>query len=777
MKKKYINILLFIFVFFCFIYKVEALTGTVNVNDSLNMRNSPSSSGSFITGLYNNTVVNILDVNAGTGNGCDDSWYKISYGDYTGYACGTFININASTTGNTDDSYDRNNYKNSLSDGYVACYEDTGAITLRSSVGGARTSTKINCGDIVKIDEVVDTPSNTSCKYYYKVSTSSGSGYTCGYYINTTRLSSTANNYYKNNSNGDSISSYQSKLANLGFPSSYYPYLLEIHARHPKWNFVAEKINLNFDDVVDGESGNGASLLQRSGFDDGYLSTNSNTYNILSNKFSEYSGEPGWYNASKEAIAYFIDPRTYLNEKYIFAFETLEFRDNQSPSIISNYFSGKSLFDKPYKYYDDKDKDGNGYYSDGSTGRYNEDIVNASRSANVSALHVSSRILQEVGSSGSASSTGDAFTYCGDTYSGYYNFFNIGAYATDCATNIQHGLYNAKLNGWDTPYKSIKGGASFLTDKYISINQDTIYYEKFDVSTDNGNYTHQYQQNLGAPISEGGSTFKGYSNGLSSYFDTEITFTIPVYNNMPDYAVTAPKLGNPNNYLKSLTVNGKEVDNFSYDTYNYNVYLDSNVGSVNIGASTIVSTSSVSGNGNISINSNNQSNRIYVTSQNGKTRVYTINFTRQASDKITVREAMNNSGFKYNDNYIFGIDVGTNVSVLIGNIRSYNNSVSVSVKSSSGASKTNDIFKTGDTVSITGSDGTKEYKVLIYGDVNGDGKISAADYLQIKDSIMGKYNLNGVYLKAADTSRDGKITAADYLQVKDSIMGKYVIKQ
>ncbi len=781
MNKKYI--LVFFLIFFSLIYSVNAanLKGTVNVDDSLTLRSGPGRSNTKVTDLFNGTVVDILDTNAGSGDGCDvpDKWYKVKYGDNVGYVCGTFIKINQSSIGNTDDSYSKDNYQEEhKKDGTVACYEDTGAITLKTTAtGSSYTNTKINCGDEVNILETVETKSNKNCSYYYKVDTGSGSGYVCGYFINTTKLSSFANNYYNNKTNGDTIASYQQILSNSGFPSSYFPYLLELHARHPLWNFVAENINLNFDDVVDGESGNGASLLEKSSFNENYLSTTSTTYNIFTNVFSEFSGEPGWYNASKEAIAYYTDPRNYLNEKYIFAFETLEYRDNQTSDIIEKFFSGKTLFNKPYSYYNDKVKGEDDLYEDGSTGNYSSDIVNASKNANVSALHTSSRMLLEVGASGSASSTGDSFSYCGQTYSGYYNFFNIGAYATDCATNIQNGLYYAKTHGWDSPYKAINGGAKFLTNNYISINQDTLYYERFDVSTTNGNFDHQYQQNLTAPVSEGGTTYLGYNNNLSSYIDTAITFVIPVYKQMPNYNVTAPVLGNPNNYLSDLKVNGETVNNFTYDTYNYNIYLDSDIKSVKIEAIPFVKTSTASGIGTINITSNVQTNRIIVTAGNKKTRTYTITFNRSEDEKITVNEAMNNSGFKYNDKYVFGIEPKTNVSSIIGNIVSYNNTVKVSVKDASGKLKTNDIFKTGDTVTVTASDGEKTYIAVIYGDVTGDGIISAVDYVKIKNHIMKSSNITGAYLVAADANKDGTVNAVDYVLVKNYIMNTGKISQ
>ena len=108
-------------------------------------------------------------------------------------------------------------------------------------------------------------------------------------------------------------------------------------------------------------------------------------------------------------------------------------------------------------------------------------------------------------------------------------------------------------HGWNTPYNGIYGGSNFIYSNYVKNNQDTMYYEKFDVSRPNINYTNQYMQNLAASIQETNTTYNSYLN-LGNYISKEITFTIPVYNNMSETAVTSPRLGNPNNYLKDLKV-------------------------------------------------------------------------------------------------------------------------------------------------------------------------------------------------------------------------------
>ena len=61
--------------------------------------------------------------------------------------------------------------------------------------------------------------------------------------------------------------------------------------------------------------------------------------------------------------------------------------------------------------------------------------------------------------------------------------------------------------------------------------------------------------------------------------------------------------------------------------------------------------------------------------------------------------------------------------------------------------------------------------VLIYGDSNGDGNISAVDYVTVKNHIMSSIVLSNNYLKAADVNNDGKVTAVDYVNIKNYIMG------
>ena len=722
-------------------------------NEPLNIRESIE--GDVKTALACNTEVKVIDQNAGV-DSSGRTWYKIEYGSGSvGYAVSNYIKIIPTRVlSGSDNIYIKENYDTELdSDGFIACYEDTTDLSLRSSPGGNTTGKKVSCGEKVKINSTSE--GSGRCGYYYNITDSKGnSGYVCGYYVNTTKLSSTATNYYNNNGGLDN---YYNSLRSVGFPESYLPYLAEIHARHPNWVFEPEQINLDFDDVIEGESAYGRNLLQGGYFSQNYLSMGINTYDILNDIFYEYSTEAGWYDASTEAIAYYMDPRTYLNEKYIFAFESLNFNSAHTPDIIKKVLSSQTFWPKVYQGYD-----GNIY----------EDIVNATEEVDISAVHIASRIKQEIsGISESDPRLGGTFNYSGQSYSGYYNFFNIDVYGDN---KIVNGMVYAMNHGWDSPFDAVYGGALFIRSGYIDVNQDTMYYQKFDVSTNDGHYDHQYMQNLGAPVQETNTAYNIYVNNFSEYLDTAIKFTIPVYQNMSNYAVVAPSVGNPNNYLKDIKIDSKTITNFSYDDFSYDITVSGSVNSINISATPINSNASVNGVGSIPITNKETTVTLTVTSESGRTRNYVINITKDEVEEIELVELsyiLNNIGIKYNENYIYGISEDTDIKSLITNVTKVNAYASATIKDKDGNSKTSGVFKTGDKVIISNSKDETTLTILMYGDINGDGKIDKDDCLAILRHLNGYTTLSDVYKVAADPNKDGKIDKDDCLAILRHLNG------
>lgn len=124
--------------------------------------------------------------------------------------------------------------------------------------------------------------------------------------------------------------------------------------------------------------------------------------------------------------------------------------------------------------------------------------------------------------------------------------------------------------------------------------------------------------------------------------------------------------------------------------------------------------------------------------------------------------------YKYSKGIISGIKPKTDVSTVIKNLT--NAGGTVTVTSANGKKITKGKIGTGMKVNIT-SGTTENLTVLIYGDVDGDGEISAVDYVKIKNSIMGTNTITGVYKTAADVNKDNIVDAVDYVNIKNYIMG------
>lgn len=70
-----------------------------------------------------------------------------------------------------------------------------------------------------------------------------------------------------------------------------------------------------------------------------------------------------------------------------------------------------------------------------------------------------------------------------------------------------------------------------------------------------------------------------------------------------------------------------------------------------------------------------------------------------------------------------------------------------------------------------GDDLIQTYTCELYGDINGDGKISAMDYMLIKNKIMEVKNITGdIEKEVADVNNDDKISALDYMLIKNDIL-------
>ncbi len=97
---------------------------------------------------------------------------------------------------------------------------------------------------------------------------------------------------------------------------------------------------------------------------------------------------------------------------------------------------------------------------------------------------------------------------------------------------------------------------------------------------------------------------------------------------------------------------------------------------------------------------------------------------------------------------------------------------SVGLLSAEGEEKTSGVLATGDVIQLRSTAGAvyKEYSIVIYGDVNGDGSINLVDMLHIHKHLLGVSKLEGVYSTAGDVSRDNNISLVDLLKVHRQLL-------
>lgn len=423
------------------------------------------------------------------------------------------------------------------------------------------------------------------------------------------------------------------------FPDTYQPAIKSLHDVHPNWVFKAVNTNLAWNTVIENESVSGRNTIQSNCPKGGvsgtysapfsYLSTASGDYNWGTDTYTLRDGT-NWYTANSQVIAYYMDPRNFINESDIFQFEALTYEPTQTSAVVTTMLKNTFM-------------SGNYSITDIATnkkasGSYVTAFMDAAENSDVSPYYLVSRVKNEVGSQGSGSTSG---TYSG--YKGYYNFYNIGANDSSTGQAVANGLSWAKSGStynrpWTTPYKSIVGGAQYIADQYIGKGQNTMYTQKFNVVVANSLYIHQYMTAVTATKSYSLSNYNTYKN--NSLLDDAYTFFIPTYLSMPEKPCALPaSKGNPNGYLKTLTVRndatGKTISlnaTFNYATKTYTATVASSVDKVTVSATTISSRAKVAGTGSVSL-SKGKTKTITITgtAEDGTVQTYTIAITRKAS--------------------------------------------------------------------------------------------------------------------------------------------------
>lgn len=120
---------------------------------------------------------------------------------------------------------------------------------------------------------------------------------------------------------------FEAYLTSQGFPESYKNGLRQLHAQYPNWVFVSKDTGLDWNTVIENESVLGRNLVAK-GSISSWKSVESGAYNWDTSTWTGFDGS-NWVAASKEIIEYYMDPRNFLDETYVFQFLAHEY----NPSI------------------------------------------------------------------------------------------------------------------------------------------------------------------------------------------------------------------------------------------------------------------------------------------------------------------------------------------------------------------------------------------------------------------------------------------------------------
>ncbi len=570
-----------------------------------------------------------------------------------------------------------------------------------------------------------------------------------------------------------SDSEFQAML-NRDFPVSYHAGLKELHKSYPYWTFTADNINHDWNYVISKQSPGKTSMVPISS-KTSLKSYAADSYNYATNTWKNL--DSGFTGASVDAIKYYMDPRNFFNSTYIFQFENQGYNpDFHTFAGIQNALKG-SFMDpasgSPYVnnqgYIVYKDASGN---TQTINKTYAQVFLEAAQNSGASPYFLIGRVIQEVGkTSPSASATGSHLTY-----PGIYNYYNIGAYSG--TSPIANGLKYASSGTtyrrpWNNPEKAIIGGAEWIANGYINVGQDTLYYQKFDLV----NFYHQYMTNIMAPTSESSIVRSDYYN--IGAINLPFNFSIPVFKNMP--ASPTPKPSDNlcrNNWLKGITTAVALQPAFNPEVYSYTLKLTAPTNYISLigvpyqttsDVITKVNGSTVPGN-NIPVPINASSPFVVTLTvcaeKRDVQRTYTITVQHQGADPSGI-PPLQSSIYGFRNGVIDGLNPKKNQHLaenILRDLKFNTSGYQMRIKNSSGKVITSGIVSTGCTLEIIPTGQSTPAFIMpfiMYGDINGDGRINMIDATYMSEYYLMRMELNKAQMITADLNGDSRVNMID----------------
>ncbi len=318
---------------------------------------------------------------------------------------------------------------------------------------------------------------------WYLISDGSIMGYSSGSYLNVIEKAY------------DTEEAFEQTLA--AFPESYRESLRALHAQYPNWKFEAYQTGIDWQTAVDEESKFGSELsgmgtearsLVYKGSISSWKSMEEGAFDWSTGQWVTNWDGDYWAIASRELVAYYMDPRNFMDNNGIFQFLDLTYDSTQTAAYVSQAAAsmGSSWLSGTHQ------------HANGDVINYPEVIAEAGKSAGINPIFLAATLTQELGTNGSEKTTISgtaswtvsrnifdsiyasycpAYTVNADgtvtvNYTGVYNYYNVGAYTdTGFSHAYERGLwigYHKTLNGraydgpWTTRQAAITGGAKYL---------------------------------------------------------------------------------------------------------------------------------------------------------------------------------------------------------------------------------------------------------------------------------------------------------------------------
>lgn len=218
-------------------------------------------------------------------------------------------------------------------------YAYTGTATVKASSLNVRSDAGTGYSAVARLAagasvRITGEKTGTDGKNWYQIQYTgsngqSGTGYVSSSYIRIPVSYSTD-------------ASFEAYLTSQGFPESYKDGLRQLHAQYPNWVFRAKNTGIDWNTAIENESVLGRNLVA-TGSISSWKSVESGAYNWDNSTWTGFDGS-NWVAASQDIIRYYMDPRNFLDDTYVFQFLSHEYDGNtQTKEGLTGMVSGSFL--------------------------------------------------------------------------------------------------------------------------------------------------------------------------------------------------------------------------------------------------------------------------------------------------------------------------------------------------------------------------------------------------------------------------------------------------